>query len=354
MKYPVWTALAGLILFSCSSRAFSVDGVYTAEDGTEVYLIDLQDKDTLDRTTVLDNRFAFQGELEEPVYVYVGQGKERVRFILEPGTVHVDIDERTESGTPLVDAYNGFHQRFYGYDRHRNADRKVLEARKGEMSAREFSDAWTDLNARYARLQADLADSLVQAWPDHLLGAVVLADLAGKDTSRFMARYREASDRVKSFYQVDEAYRNIRLLDRTAPGKMFVDYTVKGGNPDGTDVKLSDYIGKGKYILLDHWASWCGPCKAEMPYIRKVHEEFAGDRFDVVSIAVSDKREDTERALENLQLPWNQILDAGRLPIEEYGVSSIPHLILFGPDGTILARGIRGEQIHAVVQDFLK
>ena len=149
------------------------------------------------------------------------------------------------------------------------------------------------------------------------------------------------------------AYDAIQVQNRTAPGQPFTDYTIAGGNPDGSDVKLSDYVGQGKYILLDHWASWCGPCKAEIPNIKKTWEAFHGDRFDVVSIAVSDKRADTEAALAQLDMPWPQILDAQRIPLELYGVNAIPHLILFAPDGTILQRGLRGEQIYDAVEAAL-
>ncbi len=90
-----------------------------------------------------------------------------------------------------------------------------------------------------------------------------------------------------------------------------------------------------------------------MPFIKKTWEAFHGDRFDVVSIAVSDKRADTEQALSTLDMPWNQILDAQRIPLELYGVNAIPHLILFGPDGTILQRGLRGEDIYTTVADLL-
>jgi thiol-disulfide isomerase/thioredoxin len=181
-----------------------------------------------------------------------------------------------------------------------------------------------------------------------------LDDLALKDTARFMDLYREADPRVKDFYMVKADYVSIQTAIRTSAGKMFTDYTVQGGNPDGSDVKLSDYVGKGKYILLDHWASWCGPCKAEMPYLKKTYEAFHGDRFDIVGVAVSDKREDTEKAIPAWDLPWNQILDAQRIPLELYGVNAIPHLILFAPDGKILARGLRGEDIYAAVEAALK
>lgn len=204
------------------------------------------------------------------------------------------------------------------------------------MSPKDFSDEWDRLNEKYAALQVALADSVVRAWPDNLVGALALDDMAYKDTVRFMRLYNEASDMVKGFRYVANDYKTISILSNTAPGKMFLDYTVKG-----------------KYILLDHWASWCGPCKAEIPAIRKAYDAFKGDRFDIVSIACSDKREDTVKALSELDMPWNQILDAQKIPVELYGVATIPHLILFAPDGTILKRGLRGEQIYSTLQELL-
>jgi len=193
----------------------------------------------------------------------------------------------------------------------------------------------------------------VRANRDKLVGALALEDLAYVDTTCFLSLYAQLPARFQQFFLVRKAYDAIQLQNRTAPGRMFTDYTITGGNPDGTDVKLSDYVGRGKYILLDHWASWCGPCKAEMPYIKKTWEAFAGDRFDVVSIAVSDKRADTEAALAKLDMPWHQILDGQKIPQELYGISAIPHLILFAPDGTILQRGLRGEQIYDAVSEIL-
>ena len=324
MKRILFLLVLCAAMVSCGKTAYTIDGIFTTDDGTEVYLIDLDRSDTLAVTTVQDGKFSFSGNVKAPCFVYVGREKKRVSFILEPGIVTADIDERTTAGMPMNDDYNAFHKRFYAYKREQRAEK------------------------------AALTDSIVKANPDNLLGAVALEDLAHVDTSAFLALYRQVvTDRVRDFYLVRKAFESIELQNRTAAGKLFTDYTVVGGNPDGTDVKLSDYVGKGKYILLDHWASWCGPCKAEMPYIKKTWEDFAGDRFDVVSVAVSDKREDTVKALEKLDMPWHQILDAQKIPSELYGVNAIPHLILFAPDGTILKRGLRGEQIYSTVAEIL-
>jgi thiol-disulfide isomerase/thioredoxin len=324
MKRILFLLVLTAALVSCGKTAYTIDGIFTTDDGTEVYLIDLDRGDTLSVTSVQDGRFSFTGDVKEPCFVYVGREKTRVSLILEPGTVTADIDERTTDGTPMVNAYNAFHKRFYAYKRDQRAEK------------------------------AALTDSIVKANPDNLLGAVALEDLAHADTSAFLALYRQTvTNRVRDFYLVRKAYDAIELQNQTAPGRMFTDYTVVGGNPDGTDVKLSDYVGQGKYILLDHWASWCGPCKAEMPYIKKTWEAFAGDRFDVVSVAVSDKRDDTVAALARLDMPWHQILDAQKIPSALYGVNAIPHLILFAPDGTILKRGLRGEEIYSTIAEIL-
>ena len=321
----IWASLALLFLLaSCTDRHYQMNGVYTAPDGKEVWLIDAAAKDTLAMTTVQNGQFSFEGEVDTPFYAYVGNGRERVHLILEPGTVTVDLNERTSSGLPMMDDYNAFHKQFYGYTRDQREEK------------------------------AALADSVVLANHDNLIGALALEDLAHVDTALFLALYAQVSDPVRDFYLVRKANESIQVQNRTAPGQPFTDYTVPGGNPDGSDVKLSDYVGRGKFILLDHWASWCGPCKAEMPFIKKTWQAFHGDRFDVVSIAVSDKREDTERALSTLDMPWQQILDAQRIPLELYGVNAIPHLILFAPDGTILKRGLRGEQIYEAVEEVLR
>jgi len=312
-----------LLLTSCADRHYQMNGIYSADDGKEVWLIDAAAKDTLSMTRVQNGRFSFEGKVDEPIYAYVGNGKERVHLILEPGIVTVDLDERVSNGLTMMDAYNAFHKQFYGYKRDQREEK------------------------------ATLTDSVVLANRDNLVGALALEDLAYVDTTRFLALYEKVSDKVRDFYLVRKAYDAIQVQNRTAAGQPFTDYLIKGGNPDGSDVKLSDYVGRGKYILLDHWASWCGPCKAEMPYIKKTWESFHGERFDVVSIAVSDKREDTERALSQLDMPWNQILDAQKIPGELYGINAIPHLILFAPDGTILRRGLRGEQIYDTVAEIL-
>ena len=134
---------------------------------------------------------------------------------------------------------------------------------------------------------------------------------------------------------------------------LFIDFTIENGNLDGSKASLSDYVGKGKYVLVDFWASWCGPCIAEIPVLMEVYNKYKGDKFEILSVAVWDKREETLKSLEKHKIPWPQIIDADKIPTDLYGIKGIPHIILFGPDGKIIQRGLRGNALKAKVAEVI-
>lgn len=151
----------------------------------------------------------------------------------------------------------------------------------------------------------------------------------------------------------------------TAEGKPFIDFTVSSvvgttrsipPQPKYADVKFSDYVGKGKYILVDFWAPWCGPCKREIPNLKAVYDKYAGKDFDILSIAVWERQpyNVTLDTAAELGMNWQHINNAGSVPTDIYGIEGIPHLMLIGPDGTILKRGFHGaEGIEAAVAEYL-
>ena len=221
---------------------------------------------------------------------------------------------------------------------------------------------YNDFVERYIKFNLDAAKKN----PDNEVAIQVLMNLRGLiDDEQTSAIISKMSAEMLEREDVAALKKGLDARIATAEGKPFVDFTVNTvvgqtrsvpPQPKYAEVKLSDYVGKGKYILLDFWSPWCGPCRREMPNIKAVYDKYKGDKFDVVSIAVWE-REPVDVTIETaakLGMDWNQINNGGREPAELYGVEGIPHLILFGPDGTILKRGFHGAEIEEVVSSYLK
>lgn len=151
----------------------------------------------------------------------------------------------------------------------------------------------------------------------------------------------------------------------TAEGMMFTDFTVEhvygydrsmDPQPLKQEVKFSDYVGKGTYVLVDFWSPWCGPCRREIPNIQTVYEQYKDKGLQVLSLAVWERKPQshTIEVAGELGMDWLHMNNCGQIPTDIYGVEGIPHLMLIGPDGTILKRGFHGlEGIQAAVAEYL-
>ena len=140
---------------------------------------------------------------------------------------------------------------------------------------------------------------------------------------------------------------------RIAMGAKYPDIELT--NKEGKKVKLSEYVPEGKYVMLEFWASWCGPCRAEIPHLREVYKEYKDKGFEIVSISIDRKDEDWKKAMKEENMVWTQLNDPGEFngPVAKvYNVQGVPTCILLDKEGRIFKTDMRGAQLDAVLEEI--
>ena len=150
----------------------------------------------------------------------------------------------------------------------------------------------------------------------------------------------EAHD-LKSKYDAFQAEK------QTAVGLKFTDF--KAFTADNNEAALSEFVGKSDFLIVDFWASWCGPCRRSMPGLKDLLAQHS-DKLSIVGVSVDESEESWQQAVEALELTWTQLRDAKDEGSKAYGIIAIPHTVLISRDGTILAHN----PSHAEIEELIK
>jgi len=355
MKKILSIVAASLLVFACSDKVqkYTIAGIISPENEGKEITLRIGNEDVAS-AVITNGAFDIEGSVAEPCaakLVIESTTAGSMFVFLEKGIIEVNMVEGTIGGTALNDAYQAFDEKVSEIGKEYVS--KVGELRMdANLSEEEQNTKMEEAYNQFIETHNTMVTDLFKENSENPLGALALASLS-EDPELFNELYEQAGEKVKNDTGVQTIKAQLEKLNATAEGKMFTDFTIEKGNADGSSVSLSDYVGKGKWVLVDFWASWCSPCRKEIPNIADVYKQFKGDKFEVVGIAVWDKLDDTKKALEELPITWPVIFDAQSIPTDLYGINGIPQIILFGPDGTIVKRDLRGAAIGQKVAEVL-
>lgn len=270
--------------------------------------------------------------LSEPVFAIIVRDKAHYLFILEDGPIYFSPD--STAGGPLTTEFL------------------------------RIQNAWTAYQHRLTETTGAGADLQTTLWNQQVAIDIVkhAGDVVGLFTYMQTLETLPAQQALQLLESLEAhqpqqpvlegigRYVRAEVEKEKTVGQPFIDFEVEY---EGQTTRLSDYVGKGQLVLVDFWASWCGPCKREIPNLISVYNDYKDKGLIVLGVATWDKPEATLQAIDELGIPYPQILNAQKIGSDAYGITGIPEIILFAPDGTILARGLRGEAIRTRVEKEL-
>ena len=326
----------------------------SAFDGQQIPIYRYNNSSYIGKATIKDNHFEYHGMADSAMYCRMEMGQYFGNFIVEEGVVNVDMETwMYPSGTPLNEAYAEFAR----------LDKKVsfiidslrqsiIQGKMDrEIRIRKLNDLEYDFDIRRGIMKEVMKPFILKHSNDEAGAAALQSYFAFSTPEMLDDIYPHLGPWILSRAIIQDEIAKINQSRKMAIGQPFIDF--EGEDVNGNKVKLSDYVGKGKYVIVDFSASWCGPCKAEMPVLANVYNTYKHTNFDMVTVMVWDQLEASKKMLKDFDVNWKSIINVGMKPMELYGFSGIPRIILFAPDGSIVHNNLLGNLIKEKLEELL-
>ncbi|SDY06302.1 TlpA disulfide reductase family protein [Hymenobacter psychrophilus] len=338
----------------------------------KVYL--LRGTELLDSTTLKNGVFEFKGTTDRPKEVdilvqrngrlrnaYAGSAN-RTRFFLEPGPVVLTTPDSLPNarlkGTQLTTDYNRLIASQQPISDKATAagtewQKATPQERESPIFKERMKAAYDERNKDYQRSYA----AFIKANPASWVSLDAMQGAAGPvpQYAELAPLYQALSPMLQNSPEGQRYKEMLAVLKAVAIGAPAPDFTLP--TPTGKSVSLADY--RGKYVLIDFWASWCKPCRQEHPNIAKIYNEYKNRSFDVLSISLDEANARTKwlKAIADDQLAWTQVWDISGMDgttAKRYNVRGIPQNFLIDPSGKIVAVNLRGDDLPATLAKLLK
>lgn len=339
-KFYFVFAFAGLLSASCAGAPELVVNGTTDTDAEMVYLV--AGKDTLATAPVVDGAFTATLPIDEtnPRFINVVEnGRAMGSIISEKGKVAYTKAERNVSvtGTPLNDAYQAYR------DASKALNQKFQEASEDEVAA---------IYEEADKLENDLYENNAS----NFLGLYLLRSSKqyNMDADELEAALAKLDPKIAASADAQKLAEKVVLLRKTAIGQNYIEINLP--DLEGNALPLSSIVGKNKYILIDFWASWCGPCMRELPYLLQAYADYKAKGFEIFGVSLDRDRDSWVNCVKDNNMNWLHVSDVKYwdcAAARDYGVNSIPANWLIDSEGKIIAKDLRGEALCAKLAELL-
>ena len=364
--FPVSILFSLFLLTSCHSSSYKISGTVSSAEGlaegdTLFVTKDLQTGIPSDTLIIKDGKFQMSGETDSTTLcmIYSASRNEiNSAFFLEPGSINIQLTEQPGGsrvgGTTCNNQWQTLNDSVMSIGKEIN---RIAEHIYGNNLSQEEQQKGMEqierLNKRFADLVVKTAEKNIDNEFGYFLLTYYPEELIDNEQRARLIKDLPAEMRQRPAIKMME--QTIADAAKTAEGATIQDFTQK--TPDGTEISLMDEVKKHKITVIDFWASWCGPCRQEMPFMMQMYDKHQAKGLGIIGISLDNDLNAWVKGTEALGFTWPQMSDLKGWENEiaqHFQVTSIPHTIVVDQKGTILRRGLRGEELEAFVVEQLK
>ena len=355
-KRPAKGKVTKVIITQPKAGNYRIDGIAPADaNGQWVYLYKPSGQGASDSVQIANGRFTLERAVAEDGLIahLVIPRSYNLSFIPEEGIIKADLAAIAATGTALNDLHAQKAKAREALETETRGRLKAIRADKNLDDKAKEEAQEKIVNEFYGKIKP-LAEADLKEHSNDAIGLIALQTLLGMEdvnVAKAEALLQQAGDRLRAEESITKMVARLRRVEATQAGAQFVDF--EGVDDANKAVRLSDYVGKGHYVLVDFWASWCGPCRREIGHLKKVRDAYTDKGLVILGTVVWDEMEDHLKAMKELEITWPQIFNKTEAT-ELYGIAGIPQIILFDPAGKIVARDLRGEEINKLLDKALQ